>query len=132
MTGVSLGGSVANVAAVIAAGNCDTGVGSCPVVATSSATSFLTGVLHNRIAWNVLSEAEDAVADEIKAVVAGVARRRREVETGHPRERKGAAADADGGCARGHDGLPVHVDDDPAHGARAEIRTAWRCRCWTR
>eukprot|EP00982_Pelagococcus_subviridis_P017461 31542-Pelagococcus_subviridis.AAC.6 len=51
----------------------------------------------------------------------GVARRRREVETGHPRERKGAAADADGGCARGHDGLPVHVDDDPAHGARAEI-----------
>ena len=70
MTGVSLGGSVANVAAVITAGNCDTSVGSCPVVATSSATSFLTGVLHNRIAWNVLSEAEDAVADEIKAVVA--------------------------------------------------------------
>jgi hypothetical protein len=49
-----MGGSVANVAAIIAAadnGPGGPGVGTCPVVATSSATSFLTGVLHNRIAW---------------------------------------------------------------------------------
>ena len=70
-TGVSMGGSIANVAAILAAANSSQGkVGACPVVATCSATSFLTGVLHNRIAWKELSEAPSGVADELKNLVA--------------------------------------------------------------
>ena len=70
-TGVSMGGSVANVAAILAASNSGSGkVGTCPIVATCSATSFLTGVLHNRIAWKELSEAPSGVADELKNLVA--------------------------------------------------------------
>ena len=56
-TGVSMGGSVANVAAILAASNSGSESGNLFVVATCSATSFLTGVLHNRIAWKELSEA---------------------------------------------------------------------------
>ena len=73
-TGVSLGGSVANVAAIVAAEGLERGdvrVGSAPVVATSSATSFLTGVLHSRIAWDTLAAAPAGCADDIKAVLAG-------------------------------------------------------------
>ena len=73
-TGVSLGGSVANVAAIVAAAGLESGekrVGSAPVVATSSATSFLTGVLHSRIAWDTLAAAPAGCADDIKAVLAG-------------------------------------------------------------
>ena len=73
-TGVSLGGSVANVAAIVAAAGLERGdvrVGSAPVVATSSATSFLTGVLHSRIAWDTLAAAPAGCADDIKAVLAG-------------------------------------------------------------
>ena len=72
-TGVSLGGSVANVAAIVAAAGLENGevrVGSVPVVATSSATSFLTGVLHSRIAWDTLAAAPAGCADDIKAVLA--------------------------------------------------------------
>ena len=72
-TGVSLGGSVANVAAIVAAAGLENGevrVGSVPVVATSSATSFLTGVLHSRIAWDTLATAPAGCADDIKAVLA--------------------------------------------------------------
>ncbi len=72
-TGVSLGGSVANVAAIVAAAGLESGekrVGSAPVVATSSATSFLTGVLHSRIAWDTLAAAPAGCADDIKAVLA--------------------------------------------------------------
>ena len=72
-TGVSLGGSVANVAAIVAAAGLERGdvrVGSAPVVATSSATSFLTGVLHSRIAWDTLAAAPAGCADDIKAVLA--------------------------------------------------------------
>jgi hypothetical protein len=43
------------------------------VVATSSATSFLTGVLHSRIAWDTLAAAPVGCADDIKAVLAGAA-----------------------------------------------------------
>ena len=72
-TGVSLGGSVANVAAIVAPAGLESGekrVGSAPVVATSSATSFLTGVLHSRIAWDTLAAAPAGCADDIKAVLA--------------------------------------------------------------
>ena len=72
-TGVSLGGSVANVAAIVAAAGLEDGekrVGAAPVVATSSATSFLTGVLHSRIAWDTLAAAPAGCADDIKAVLA--------------------------------------------------------------
>ena len=72
-TGVSLGGSVANVAAIVAAAGLEDGekrVGSAPVVATSSATSFLTGVLHSRIAWDTLAAAPAGCADDLKAVLA--------------------------------------------------------------
>jgi hypothetical protein len=71
-TGVSLGGSVANVAAIVAAAGLENGekrVGSAPVVATSSATSFLTGVLHSRIAWDVLAAAPGDCADALKQVL---------------------------------------------------------------
>ena len=74
-TGVSLGGSVANCAAIIAAaeaGPRGPGVGSCPVVATSSATSFLTGVLHSRIAWEALEASPAGAADDLNAVLASV------------------------------------------------------------
>ena len=72
-TGVSLGGSVANVAAIVAAAGLEDGekrVGAAPVVATSSATSFLTGVLHSRIAWDTLAAAPAGCADDLKAVLA--------------------------------------------------------------
>lgn len=76
-TGVSLGGSVANVAAIVAAAAADAAatqprarVGAAPVVATSSATSFLTGVLHNRIAWDVLAKAPSDAAADLRAVLA--------------------------------------------------------------
>lgn len=76
-TGVSLGGSVANVAAIVAAAAADAAateprarVGAAPVVATSSATSFLTGVLHNRIAWDVLAKAPSDAAADLQAVLA--------------------------------------------------------------
>ena len=74
-TGVSLGGSVANFAAIVAAAAADATeprarVGAAPVVATSSATSFLTGVLHNRIAWDVLAKAPSDAAADLRAVLA--------------------------------------------------------------
>ena len=40
------------------------------MVATSSATSFLTGVLHNRIAWDVLAKAPSDAAADLRAVLA--------------------------------------------------------------
>jgi len=71
-TGVSLGGSVASVGALVAAAcieNGETCVGVAPIVATSSATSFLTGVLHNRIAWDVLEKAPGDCADTLTEVL---------------------------------------------------------------
>ena len=71
-TGVSLGGSVASVGALVAAAcieNGETRVGVAPIVATSSATSFLTGVLHNRIAWDVLEKAPGDCADTLTEVL---------------------------------------------------------------
>ena len=40
------------------------------MVATSSATSFLTGVLHNRIAWDALAKAPSDAAADLRAVLA--------------------------------------------------------------
>jgi hypothetical protein len=63
---------VASVGALVAAAcieNGETRVGVAPIVATSSATSFLTGVLHNRIAWDVLEKAPGDCADTLTEVL---------------------------------------------------------------
>lgn len=119
-TGVSMGGSVANVAAILTAAERERkkkkaeehvregegegggasangapapepeggaggggvgvgvggvgGVGTCPVVSTSSATSFLTGVLHSRIAWDVLEASPAGAADQLNKVIAPAGR----------------------------------------------------------
>ena len=68
-TGVSLGGVLSIVAAMYYASSATHDVGAAPVVAPSCATAFLTGVLHNRLAWDVLGRAPENVAEDLLRVM---------------------------------------------------------------